>query len=155
MPDGSSHSMRHRAADAAAPGLRLQGAFPRLCNGGCVPYGAIVHHIRQNLARRITLDELARIACIGVFQLSRAFRRDLATTPYRLVLEERIRHAADMLEAGATIAETASHTGCADQSHFTRHFKRLTGTTPKRYAAWRMREGPAAGAVRAAGHDPS
>ena len=102
--------------------------------GERVPYGAIVRHIRANLSRRITVDELAGIARLSVFQLSRAFRREHETTPYRLVLEIRIRHATDMLGAGATIAETALHAGFADQSHFTRHFKRLTGMTPKQYS---------------------
>jgi AraC-like DNA-binding protein len=102
-----------------------------------LPYGAIVRHIRENLARRIAVEELAGIARLSVFQLSRAFRRERATTPYRLVLELRIEHAKDRLTAGATIAETAFHAGFADQSHLTRHFKRLTGMTPKAYSARR------------------
>ncbi len=77
---------------------------------GRLPYGAIVHHIGQNLSRRITVAELAGIARLSVFQLSRAFRREHETTPYRLVLEIRIRHATDILGAGATIAETALRT---------------------------------------------
>ena len=97
-------------------------------------YGAIVHHIRSNLSSRITVKELAAIASLSVFQLSRAFRREHATTPYRLVLDLRIRHAKDRLCAGATILETALQAGFADQSHFTRHFKRLTGMTPKSYS---------------------
>lgn len=100
-----------------------------------LPYGAIVHHIRDNIARRITVDELATIARLSVFQLSRAFRRDHETTPYRLVLDVRIHHATGMLRDGATIADTAMRSGFADQSHFTRHFKRATGMTPKQYAA--------------------
>ena len=102
---------------------------------GPLPYGAIVRHIRENLARRITVDELAAIARLSVFQLSRAFRRDHETTPYRLVLDVRLHHAANMLRAGATIADTAMRSGFADQSHFTRHFKRSTGMTPRQYAA--------------------
>jgi AraC-like DNA-binding protein len=102
-----------------------------------VPYPAILEHIRQNVSRRIGVDELAAIACISVFELCRAFRRERATTPYRLVLDVRLRHASVLLGAGATIAETAVQTGFADQSHFTRHFKRLTGMTPRQYATSR------------------
>ena len=104
---------------------------------GPLPYGAIVRHIHENLARRITVDELAAIARLSVFQLSRAFRRHHETTPYRLVLDVRIRHAANMLRTGAAIADTAMRSGFADQSHFTRHFKRATGMTPKEYAVRR------------------
>jgi AraC-like DNA-binding protein len=102
-----------------------------------LPYDAIVRHIRENLSRRIAVEELADIARLSVFQLSRAFRREHATTPYRLVLDIRIEHAKGRLSAGATIAETAFHAGFADQSHLTRHFKRLTGMTPKAYSARR------------------
>jgi hypothetical protein len=38
-----------------------------------------------------------------------------------------------MLEAGATIAQTAAATGFADQSHLHRHFKRTLGLTPAKY----------------------
>lgn len=105
-----------------------------------LPYRAIIDHILENLARRITVDELAVIARLNVLQLSRAFRREHATTPYRLVLEVRVQHATRMLREGTSICETALHAGFADQSHFTRHFKRLTGMTPKRYAAWQALE---------------
>ncbi|MEO6929054.1 MAG: helix-turn-helix transcriptional regulator [Casimicrobiaceae bacterium] len=80
------------------------------------------------------MDELADIARLSVFQLTRAFRREHETTPYRLVLEVRIDHAVAMLSAGSSIAETALHAGFADQSHFTRHFKRGTGMTPRQFA---------------------
>ncbi len=98
-----------------------------------LPYTEILEHIRNNLMRRVGVDELAAIARVSVFELCRAFRREHATTPYRLVLEIRVRHASAMLNAGASIADAANETGFADQSHFTRHFKRLTGMTPRQY----------------------
>lgn len=120
-----------------------------------VPYPAILEHIRQNVSRRISVDELAAIARVSVFELCRAFRRERATTPYRLVLEIRLRHASALLGAGATIAETAVQTGFADQSHFTRHFKRLTGMTPRQYATLRRRTRPGAAPAPAATRDRS
>jgi AraC-like DNA-binding protein len=38
------------------------------------------------------------------------------------------------LLAGEPIAEIAAGTGFVDQSHLTRQFKRVMGTTPARYA---------------------
>ena len=102
-----------------------------------LPYAEILEHIRNNVSRRIGVDELAAIARVSVFALCRAFRRDHATTPYRLVLEVRVRHATAMLGAGASIVDAAMQTGFADQSHFTRHFKRLVGMTPRQYATSR------------------
>ena len=137
MPDGAfSRAVRETEPIARDPkdgeGLFAPNQDARLPSR--LPYRAIVRHIRENLARRITVDELADIARLSVFQLSRAFRREYETTPYRLVLEIRIRQAADMLGAGTSIAETALRAGFADQSHFTRHFKRRTGMTPSKYA---------------------
>jgi len=110
----------------------------------CVPYAAILDHVRNNLSRRIGVDELAAIACVSVFELCRAFRREHETSPYRMVLDMRVRHASAMLGAGMTIAEAAARTGFADQSHFTRHFKRLTGMTPRQYATLRRGAAPRA-----------
>lgn len=103
--------------------------------GSALPLREIVLHIRCNVARRITLHELAGLAQLSVFQLIRAFRRELAMTPYRLVLEVRIEHAKHLLTQGASIADAALGAGFADQSHFTRHFKRSTGVTPKKFFA--------------------
>lgn len=102
-----------------------------------VPYAEILEHIRNNVSRRIAVNELAAIARVSVFELCRAFRRQHATTPYRLVLEIRVRHATAMLGAGVSIVDAAMETGFADQSHFTRHFKRVTGMTPRQYATSR------------------
>ena len=150
MDDPASRFPRREAApDAGAgAGRNAPGARP---SGGRSRYGAIVRHIRANLSRRITVKELAGIASLSVFQLSRAFRREHATTPYRLVLDLRIQHAKDRLSAGATISETALQAGFADQSHFTRHFKRLTGMTPKRYSRMAGHPAVAANDPRSAG----
>ena len=45
-------------------------------------------------------------------------------------MEARLRHARGLIRAGATVAEAAAATGFADQSHFTRVFRRLMGVPP-------------------------
>jgi AraC-like DNA-binding protein len=126
--------MRDGTPENPAAGL---GPFvdARAGEGRGLPYTRIVDHIQRNLARRIAVDELAGIAELSVFQLFRAFRREHAITPYGLVLALRVRHAQRCLDDGATIAEAAQRAGFADQSHLTRHFKRLAGVTPKQYHA--------------------
>ncbi|HBZ55962.1 MAG TPA: AraC family transcriptional regulator, partial [Syntrophobacteraceae bacterium] len=44
-----------------------------------------------------------------------------------------IRRARGMLSQGRPIAEVAQATGFSDQSHLTRHFKRILGVTPGQY----------------------
>lgn len=98
-----------------------------------VVLSALAEHVRRNLARRIHVDELACLAGLTALQLARAFRREHARTPYAFVLETRVGHAKALLDAGGTIADVAAETGFADQSHFTRHFRRLVGMTPREY----------------------
>jgi AraC-like DNA-binding protein len=130
------------AASAATDSSWSQAS--RAANGrqgpmcSALPLSEIVFHIRCNVARRITLREIAGLAQLSVFQLIRAFRRELAMTPYRLVLEVRIEFAKQLLTHGASIADAALGAGFADQSHFTRHFKRSTGVTPKKFFAPEM-----------------
>jgi|SRR5665213_1521758 len=139
MPDGAVYAREAMGTAHVRPGAAPPTRAPSTAHfQGRLPYAEIVRHIRANLARRISVGELASIARLSVFQLSRAFRRDHETTPYRLVLDLRLDHAAQMLCAGATIAETALRAGFADQSHFTRHFKRCTGMTPKQFATNRF-----------------
>ena len=100
-----------------------------------VPFSEIVGYIRRNLSRRVTLGEVAAVAHVSVFQLTRAFQREAQASPYRVILDLRIEHAKRLMRDGASIADAACCTGFADQSHFTRHFKRRTGVTPKQYIA--------------------
>ncbi|HZQ60150.1 MAG TPA: AraC family transcriptional regulator [Casimicrobiaceae bacterium] len=93
----------------------------------------LAEHVRRNVARRIRVDELAHLAGISALQLARAFRREHAKTPYAFVLEIRIGYAKALLAAGRTIADVAAESGFADQSHFTRQFRRRVGMTPREY----------------------
>ena len=82
--------------------------------------------------RNLGLDELATAAGIGKFRLIRLVR-ERTGLPHALQIAHRIRAARRMLEAGATIAQTAAATGFADQSHLHRHFQRSLGLTPAKY----------------------
>ena len=83
--------------------------------------------------RNVGLDELATAAGIGKFRLIRLIRERTGLPPHALQIAHRIRAARRMLEAGATIAQTAAATGFADQSHLHRHFQRSLGLTPAKY----------------------
>jgi AraC-like DNA-binding protein len=88
----------------------------------------------EELARNVTLDELATEAGVSRHRLSRLFRAAYGLPPHRYQLAQRIRVARQLLERGVDVVEVASTTGFFDQSHLHRHFRRTLGVTPARYA---------------------
>jgi AraC-like DNA-binding protein len=80
------------------------------------------------------LDTLAKRAGLSRFEALRAFKKRYGLPPHAYQLCLRINHARRLLLEGAPAADVAARCGFADQSHFTRHFKRLNGITPMQYA---------------------
>lgn len=89
--------------------------------------------IRANHTESITLEQLCRIACLSPFHFHRIFVGIKGISPHDYLVHCRIRKARELLLNGYSIAGTAVETGFVDQSHFTRCFKRMMGTTPGRY----------------------
>jgi AraC-like DNA-binding protein len=71
------------------------------------------------------------------FHLVRAFRAALGIAPYEFLTHARVHRARALLSGGATAAAAASAVGYCDQSQLHRHFVRIVGTTPGRYARQR------------------
>ena len=92
-----------------------------------------VEHIGNNHESRIRLIDLAVIAAQTRFQLIRAFRREIGTTAHAYLVRVRVLAGTLRLAAGEPISSIATAVGFVDQTHFTRHFKRLHGTTPREY----------------------
>lgn len=90
-------------------------------------------HLAANVAVNVSLSVLAGVAGLDPFSLVRGFSRAYGLPPHAWLVQERVRRAKDLLRAGRTPAEAAAETGFADQSHLTRHFRRLLGFTPGRY----------------------
>lgn len=86
-----------------------------------------------NIAGTVSLQDIELAAGHDRYALTRDFRRFFGTSPYRYLVMRRIENACAMLLAGATIAAAAAEAGFADQSHFTRHFKKAYGLTPARW----------------------
>ena len=89
----------------------------------------------EDLARSLTLAEVAAAAGVSRHRLTRLFRAAFGLPPHRFVLAQRIRAARRLLERGVAPGEVAQQTGFFDQSHLHRHFTRTLGMTPGAYAA--------------------
>jgi AraC-like DNA-binding protein len=88
-----------------------------------------------DLARNLTLAEVAAAAGVSRHRLTRLFRAAFGLPPHRFALAQRVRAARRLLERGLTPGEVAQQTGFFDQSHLHRHFTRTLGMTPGAYAA--------------------
>src|ERR1700722_3331383 len=129
--------MRREAAIpmASAAGLRderLSGIVRRL-----------VAYIHENHAEPIRLHDLKQLSNRTIFQIIRAFRRELGVTPHAYLIAVRTDRAASLLLRGGSIAETAAEAGFADQSHLSRHLKKRYGATPREFVAQHMPVGAA------------
>lgn len=99
--------------------------------------------IYENLAERITLDGLARLAGMTPHHLLIAFRRAFGTTPTQYVIRQRLRQAQRRLEKpGRDITAIALDTGFSSHSHLTACFGRLVGCSP---GAFRLAAGASDG----------
>lgn len=90
-------------------------------------------YIEENYAENISLDQLAAIAYLSPFHLLRSFRDQVGLPPHAYQTQIRIMRARHMLRMGLPCIETAMAVGFADQSHFSKHFKRIVGVPPGLY----------------------
>jgi len=91
----------------------------------------ILDKLRTEYCERLTLDELSREAGVHSVHLSRVFRKCRGEGIGDFVHRLRIREACEqMLCRERSLADISFATGFADQSHFTRAFRRITGMSP-------------------------
>jgi AraC family transcriptional regulator len=96
--------------------------------------GRVREYVRKNLASNIGMGELADQVNLSPHYFSMLFRHAVGIPPHHYVLQERIHEAQRKLAEGRmSISELALNLGFSDQSHFSRAFRKMTGTTPKRY----------------------
>ncbi|MEO0768922.1 MAG: AraC family transcriptional regulator [Cyanobacteria bacterium J06649_4] len=94
----------------------------------------VVDHVQSSLDRNISLEELATVAGLSISHFSEQFKLSVGISPYRYVTQQRVEKAKVLLRRkDMRIAEVSTRLGFADQSHFTRHFKRATSVTPRKF----------------------
>jgi transcriptional regulator GlxA family with amidase domain len=90
--------------------------------------------LEQHYSERFTREDLAKSCGQSATSVNRHFRRLLRTTPTIYQLALRVEAARRVLVASdAESSRIALKCGFADQSHFTRRFREVTGITPLQY----------------------
>lgn len=106
----------------------------------------IREYLEDRYQRNVSLGELTRLVGIGPYALIRAFRAEVGLPPHAFLNQIRINRARHLLRRGDSLADTALSSGFVDQSHFTKHFKKLVGVTPGNYRrdlnSWAPKAGP-------------
>jgi AraC-like DNA-binding protein len=120
-------------------GERLRAHLrPRTATDTPRPDPALARGLRELLDEHVidglTLDEAAGLVHAHPAHLVRAFSTAYGIAPHQYLNSRRVDRARRLLLDGRPPGEVASATGFFDQSHLTRHFRKLVGVTPGRYA---------------------
>ncbi len=134
------HNSEPLAAQSAA--LRLvEGVLARFAGATGPAARSAPHAVRRmtdfieaHLGRSITLDVLASVGGLRRRHTIELFQQTYGVPPHRYLIVARIEAVKTLLRSGVTPAHAASACGFADQSHMSRHFRSIVGTTPARYA---------------------
>jgi AraC-like DNA-binding protein len=97
--------------------------------------GIVRDYLHANVESQVSIADLAQAAGVSGTQVIRAFSAETGMPPHSYLVSLRVERAKALLRGGTSLAATALDVGFSDQSQLTRHFKRLTGVTPGRFAA--------------------
>jgi AraC family transcriptional regulator len=94
----------------------------------------VLSFIEARLGEAISLNDLAREACLSPYHFARLFHQAMGQPPHRYVVARRVAAAQAQLRTGRIpMAEVAFDTGFGTQANFSRVFRKLTGLTPRQY----------------------
>jgi AraC-like DNA-binding protein len=88
----------------------------------------------DRLVSGLTLEEAAGLMQATPTSLVRSFTKRFGIPPHLYLTGRRVELARELLLAGMPAGAVAAEAGFYDQSHLNRHFKRMLGITPARYA---------------------
>jgi AraC family transcriptional regulator len=117
---------RYSARNSAR--LSYRGSMPTLRLNRTLEY------INQNLGRDLRLWELAQVAGMSPNYFCELFKASTGLSPHQYTLRCRIERAKQYLrDPNIGLACAGAAVGFADQSHFTKVFRRIVGVTPMKF----------------------
>ena len=94
----------------------------------------INEYIDENIARQLTLDELAAFCNRSKFHFCHVFKEQFHVSPMQYVINRKIEYAKNALRfSNDAVATVASKVGIEDQGYFCKLFHRIVGVTPTEY----------------------
>jgi two-component system response regulator YesN len=93
-----------------------------------------VRYLKENLRRRVSLEEVAQYCCVSVYHLSHLFKKETGITLVDFLNKLRVEKAMHFLEeTDCTIQEIAYFVGFQDANYFSRTFKKYVKRSPSAY----------------------
>jgi len=100
--------------------------------------GSVIKYIKENLTNKdITIEDLAKKACLSTSHFHKKFKNTLGTSPIDYINSEKIKFAKKLMTTnkGYRISEIALKSGFNNTSYFIRQFKKLEMMTPQQFKA--------------------
>ncbi|WP_425470883.1 helix-turn-helix domain-containing protein [Trinickia fusca] len=118
--------------------LRSQGVRRGdvLVKGGLAPATRrrLRDYVDAHLDSSLTLGDLADVACLSEFHLSRMFRTSFGLPPHAWIAAQRAERARALLRTTAlSVEDIAARCGYANASHFGHRFRAAVGASPLAY----------------------
>lgn len=114
-------------------------------NENVVPYRDRVEQIKRyigaHIEEKLELDDIAGHFYMNKHYLSHYFKKETGFTLNQYITNQKIMAAKKMLKSGMTVTDVAMRLSYGRDSHFISVFKKMTGTTPKKYAQEKTQEG--------------
>lgn len=112
----------------------MQGIYARGFNCYHPHVGRILDFIARHYCEPLALPQIAGQTGISVSRVAHLVKQHTGKTVWQHIMRMRIAKARELLKnTGEDCSQVAAATGFCDQSYFTKHFRRLTGTTPAHY----------------------
>ena len=122
---------RHLAAGIVHCMSERLGREPRIPARHTFSPDTIRRYIMDNLQRKITVSELASVACLSVSRFHDMFRAMTGVTPHQFLLRIRLEQAIGLITGTTlTVAEISFRTGFSSQSALTNALRKHRGIIP-------------------------
>jgi len=94
----------------------------------------VIRHLEEHYTEPVSMKEMAELAGMSTTHFNREFHGIFRLSPTRFLHALRMEKARQLLaKTERPVGEIALETGYHDQSHFTRHFRRAMGMTPREF----------------------
>lgn len=93
----------------------------------------VAEYVDANIRYDINLDALAKSVSLSPRQFVRLFANTFGSSPLQYVMNKRVDRAMEFLATGLPISAVAQKLGFSSPSHFSKVFRKTTGSPPSRF----------------------